>query len=86
MAAKFSNSLSQFSAVSAASIVPSDSTPLTNSTYAIYVGGAGDVKVILNNDTAAVIFKAVPVGTTLYVQASQVLSTGTTATLLLALY
>lgn len=53
-------------------------------TVGIYVGGAGDVKVgFVNGDTAT--FSAVPVGTILPVECVQVFSTGTTATLMLAL-
>ena len=67
-------------------ISPNDTTALTALTRAIYVGGAGDISLILAGDTAAVTFKAVPVGTTLDVCASLVKSTGTTATNLLGLY
>lgn len=69
-----------------AAITPSDSTPLAQPTRAIYVGGAGDVVVILLGDSSAVTFKAVPVGTWLWVRAATVKSTGTTATNLLALW
>lgn len=50
---------------------------------AIYVGGAGNVAVrTVGGDD--VVFTAPPVGTTLYVRATHVLATGTTATLLIA--
>jgi hypothetical protein len=73
--------------VKAAAITPNDSTDLpTKPCLAIYVGGAGAVKAILADDTEAVTFVAVPVGTVLHVRATRVLSTGTTATNLVALY
>lgn len=64
-------------------VTPSDSTILSGVTK-LYVGGAGAVAVTMRNGSAAV-FSAVPVGTILPVRATQVLSTGTTATLILAL-
>lgn len=67
-------------------ITPNDTTPLTQPTRSLYVGGTGDVTVILSGDTAAITFKAVPVGTTLNIRAATVKSTGTTATLLLGLW
>lgn len=59
-------------------ITPNDTVaaPFT----ALYIGGAGDVTLISRNTGASVVFKAVPVGTTLYVAGSQVMATGTTAT------
>lgn len=51
----------------------------------LYIGVAGDVSVILEDDTAAVLFKAHPVG---YLQGrvKSVEATATTATNILALY
>jgi hypothetical protein len=68
---------------SATAITTSDSA--TNSYDAIYVGGAGNVAVILAGDTAAVTFTAPPVGTTLRLKTSKVMATNTTATLLIGL-
>lgn len=66
--------------------------PLTKSdttTYSamrgLYVGGAGDVAVA-DQDGNTATFSAVPVGTILPVCATQLLSTGTTATLVLGLW
>lgn len=66
-------------------IVPSDTVALTNATRAIYVGGTGDVTVILNG-SGTVTFKAVPAGTWLWIAAGTVKAAGTTATLMLALW
>lgn len=65
-------------------ITPSDSTiiPYPRS---IYVGVSGDVAVVMKGKAGAVTFKAVPVGV-LPIRPVQVLSTGTTATDMLALY
>lgn len=65
-------------------VVPSDTTVLSP-TRAIYVGGTGDLAVILNADTVAVTFKAVPTGTYLPVSVTKVMATNTTATLILGL-
>ena len=67
-------------------ITPEDATPLAQATRYIYVGGAGDLTVVMNGDTAPVTFKAVPVGTTLAISVSQVNATNTTATHLLGIY
>lgn len=73
------------SAYRAAAVTKSDSTILPV-TRGLYIGGAGDVAVIMAGDTAAVTFSAVPVGTFMPVQVTKVMSTNTTATLMLALY
>lgn len=70
-------------------VIPSDSADLANgATRSLYVGGAGDVTVVMGEDTTAtpVTFKAVPVGTLLPIQVSRVRATLTTATNLVALY
>jgi len=70
----------------AAAVTPSDSTDLAKApTRGLYIGGAGAVKVDLM-DGSTVTFAAVPVGTTLYIRATRVYSTGTAATNILALY
>jgi hypothetical protein len=65
-------------------IVPSDTTVLSP-TRAIYVGGAGALAVIMNGDTVAVTFSAVPAGTYLDISVTKVMATNTTATLILGL-
>lgn len=73
------------SAANGGAITPSDSTVLTPPTRALYVGGAGDVTVVTVGGSV-LDFKAVPVGTTLPVQAQMVKATGTTATFILGLW
>jgi hypothetical protein len=53
---------------------------------ALYVGGAGNISLILSEDSSAVTFSNVPAGTILPFQVKQVRSTNTTATLIVALY
>lgn len=62
-------------------ITKSDTTVLSPICRRLYVGGAGDVAVRML-DGSTPILKAVPVGTMLDIQYDQVLSTGTTATLM----
>lgn len=71
------------SARGAVAVTPNDSTTLTG-VKALYVGVSGDVAVVTRDRAAAVTFKAVPVGY-LWVQCVKVLSTGTTATDIVAL-
>lgn len=65
-------------------VTKSDSTILEG-VRGLYVGGTGDVAVVTRDRASSVVFSAVPVGTILPIEAAQVLSTGTTATLILAL-
>lgn len=70
------------------SITPDNDDDLALNTRMIYVGGAGDITVIMageTNDANTLLFKAVPVGTVLPIRVRRVLATGTTATLLLGL-
>lgn len=73
-------------ASTAAAITPHDTNALVNVSRGIYVGGAGDITCRLLNDAADVTFSAVPVGSILPIRASHIRATGTTATLLIALY
>lgn len=61
----------------AKAVTPSDSTAV--SFFGFYVGGTGDVAVTTFAGTTTT-FKAVPVGTTIMVAVSKIMSTGTTAT------
>lgn len=66
-------------------IVTSDVADNPFAWSALYVGGAGDVKVkMLDGSTPT--FKAVPVGTTLNIQFVRVFTTGTAATLMVGLW
>ena len=52
---------------------------------ALYIGGAGNVAVGLMDGSTTLLFTAVPVGTILPIQGQRVMSTNTTATLIIAL-
>lgn len=87
MADKFSN----FSAAPAGpfgggfAITKNDATVFAQPTRAIWVGGVGDLAVTYIDGTTDII-QAVPTGTMLNIRATQVLSTGTTATKISGLY
>lgn len=68
-------------------VTPNDGTnlPLGTAT-ALWIGGAGDVALIAAADASAVTITGVPAGTVLAISAKRVLSTGTTATNIVALY
>lgn len=72
-------------AINAFPVTKSDTTVFARPTKAIYVGVGGDVAVLLADDTEAVVFSSVPTGAFLPIRAVKVLSTGTTATLILGL-
>ncbi len=73
-----------FVARTAYAVTKSDSS--VQNAKALYVGGAGDVAVIMRDGpVAGSIFSAVPAGTFMPIEVTKVLSTGTTATLILAL-
>lgn len=71
-------------ATDAFAITPSDVAEFTYVTRAIYVGGTGNITVIMQDGTQ-VLFAAVPTGYVLPVKVRQVLATGTTATNLVGL-
>lgn len=74
------------SAGSAAAVTPNDGADLPATTRGLYVGSGGAVAVILDRDTASVTFTGVNAGTILPIRATRVLSTGTTASAIIALY
>lgn len=65
-------------------ITPHDTTTLPELTRAVYVGGAGDLALLLATGQS-VVLKSVGAGTILPLRAQQVLATGTTATALVGL-
>lgn len=72
---------------SAAVVTPSDTANLSPACRALYIGGAGDVTLLtVGNNNASVLFTAVPAGSILPVRAARVMSTGTTATAIVALW
>lgn len=71
-------------AIHAYAITPSDSTTITV-TRGIYIGGAGDVTVLMACDDNSVVFTAVNAGTILPLSVQKVLATGTTATSIVGL-
>jgi hypothetical protein len=71
-------------AADAFAITPSDAVDFTNDTRAIYVGGAGNLTVVMQSG-AVVLFTAVPAGTVLPIRADRVNATGTTATAMVGL-
>ncbi len=76
--------VAQHAAWSAVAVTKSDATVL-GMTRSLYVGGAGDVAVRMKSGVNAT-FVGVVAGSILPVQCDQVLSTGTSATSILALY
>lgn len=70
--------------IDAAAVTKSDATVL-NETRGIYVGGAGDVAVRMISGNS-VTFVGVQAGTLLPIRVDKVLSTGTNATSIVAIY
>lgn len=66
-------------------IVPSDGADLPHVTRAVYVGTSGQIQAELVSG-ATVSFASVPAGTMLPLRLRKILSTGTTATNLVALW
>lgn len=73
-------------ALKAAVLTKSDTTVYTPAYHGLYVGGAGDVTVIPEGQSATVTFTSVPTGTILPVTVKQLMSTGTTATNIVGLF
>lgn len=81
-----SERLAAFPADSAAAITPSDVNDLENHTRGLYIGGAGDVKVIMANGTEAVTFTALAVGVVHPLRVRRVYDTDTTATAIVGVW
>jgi hypothetical protein len=74
-------------AVKLAAVTPSDSADLPGGVCdSLWVGGVGNIAVIAQDDTAAVTLTAVAAGSHVNVRARRVMSTNTTATLIVAMY
>lgn len=73
-------------ASSAYAVTPSDTTVLSPLPRSLYVGAAGNVAIVPEDGTASVVFVAVAAGQILPIRAKKVMSTGTTATNIVALY
>jgi hypothetical protein len=71
-------------ATNAVLVSPSDSEDLATVTRAVYVGGAGDMKVTMQ-DSGTVLFSGIPAGTTLPIRVSRIWATTTDATFIIAL-
>lgn len=67
-------------------ITPSDTSALPAITRQIWVGGAGNIALVLNGDTTSLVMTAVPAGTMLDISAKQINATQTTATNLVGFY
>ena len=67
-------------------ITPDDGTDLAFVTRALYVGAAGNVSVILIDDTDAVLFVGATAGLVLPIRVKRVQATGTTATSIVGIY
>jgi hypothetical protein len=70
----------------AVAVSPNDSTDLSTFSRGLYVGGDGDVSVIMVGGGSAVTFAGVLAGTILPIRVSRVRDTDTTATNIVALY
>lgn len=81
----FENSTST-PARSAVLISPHDSNELTNVSKAIFIGGAGNLEVILVDTSTAVVFKGLSAGQILPIRAKIVKASLTTATDIISLY
>ena len=69
----------------AATVTKSDATVLAP-TRAVFVGGAGNLAVIMADDDSAVTIPGVVAGSVLQISVTKVMSTNTTATNIVALY
>jgi hypothetical protein len=65
-------------------VTPSDTVPLTKTSRGLWVGGGGNVSVVMADGTTAVL-AAVPSGTLLPLRVTRVNLASTTATLIVAL-
>ncbi|MBM6442400.1 hypothetical protein JQF37_02005 [Pseudomonas sp. MIL9] len=73
-------------ASSAYAVTPSDTTLLSPLPRSLYVGAAGNVAIVPEDGIASVVFVAVSAGQILPIRAKKVMSTGTTASNIVAMY
>jgi len=90
MAARSGESLAQYDAGirRGAAVTPNDGTDLSSITRGIFIGGAGNIAVIFADDAdgAPVTLTGIATGVWHPMQVRRVMSTNTTATLILAGY
>ena len=72
-------------AIDGAAVTPNDSTDLTTTPRALWVGGAGNVSLVTLGGTTLTI-TGIPAGTLLPIRVTRVRSTSTTATAIVALW
>lgn len=65
-------------------VLPDDNAPLVEVPKYLYVGGAGAVTLRAKDATSDVVFENVPAGGYIYVRASHIRASGTTATAIVA--
>lgn len=85
MSGSYRSANATVSAHSALAVTPNDSTVIPV-TRALYIGAGGTIVVTMAEDGNNVTFINLPEGTIFPIQVSKVLSTGTTATSIVALY
>ncbi|MCU1758716.1 hypothetical protein NTD84_03145 [Pseudomonas sp. 14P_8.1_Bac3] len=73
-------------ASSAYAVTPSDTTVLSPLPRSLYIGAAGNVAVVPEDGATSVVFVAVSAGQILPIRAKKVMSAGTTATSIVAMY
>lgn len=67
-------------------VTPSDTVAFTQTPRAIYVGSAGDIVAVSSDGGTNVTFQGLPAGLILPIRPYRINSTGTTASMLVALY
>lgn len=67
-------------------VTPSNTTDFPIAFRAIWVGGAGDVAIVANGDTTAVVYVGALAGSIIPMRGKRVNVTGTTATNLVGMY
>lgn len=87
MADKFSTNELAAPALHGAVVTPNDGVDLPGGpTRAVYVGGTGHMAVDFEGGETNVLLSAIPVGTIMPLRVKRIRSTGTTATLIVALW